>query len=110
MKKLTCTALTLLSLSTNVMGATVKAKVTTDANTTSSSSFKDYYKQLKASPFGLLVLNDTFIDRKMDGFQSETLFYADYKFGKNKVSVIPSFTINNTSIYASYTILGLFLE
>lgn len=95
MKKITCTALTLLSLSANVMGATVTANATTDANKSSSTSIKDYYKQLKDSPFGLLVLNETVIDRKMDGFQSETLFYADYKFGKNKVSIIPSFTINN---------------
>ena len=89
MKKITCAAITLLSLSTNLFAAPTAAITTTDANTTASTSFKDYYKTLKDSPVGLLILSETVAKRKINGLGNETILYLDYKLGKNKFTGWP---------------------
>lgn len=97
MKKITCAAITLLSLSTNLFAAPTAAITTTDANTTASTSFKDYYKTLKDSPVGLLILSETVAKRKINGLGNETILYLDYKLGKNKFTVAPSFGLDTTT-------------
>ncbi|PIK15786.1 hypothetical protein [Halobacteriovorax sp. JY17] len=70
--------------------ATTPAATTT---TSSTSTLKKYYDKIKASPFSMAYLNDSFSSFNIDGVKSYHYIYAHYKLtDKDRLSIVPTFT------------------
>lgn len=72
--------------------------------TTSTSSLKNFYNTVKASPFSMAYLNDTYAKFNIDGVTSYHYLYNHWKLNaKQRVSIIPSFKSDLTSEYEGTT-------
>ncbi len=84
-------------MTANAADATATAE-TTATTTTSTSSIKSIYNKIKASPFSMAYLNDTYSSFNIDGVKSYHYLYAHYKVtAKDRLSVIPTFTTDYIS-------------